>query len=607
MDWIRRHFNQLYWIGSGILFLILVLRCAMVPFSHDEVATFYFYIQPGQFLPFLSHVDANGHFLMSATAWLSYSVFGSSALALRLPNLLAFLLLCYAVFKTNQLFSSTLPKLILSSAFIGAYQFFAFYTLCRGYAMSMSCLVMALYYLILYSRFFTPRHLVKFALFIQLALAANLTLIFVCMLCAAIVMFVQWRQHLLFRFSNAILWLCYTALLIFWIKYAFYLQEQGALYYGGGESYWKVTFLSLIQILFGYKSIIPWVLLAVFLLLSILFVTKVIKEGMVFLMEDAFALYYLCFVLLVVCFYLLKKLFHVNYPEDRTGLFFYVFFILSIAFLAERLRNKWRWILLLMPLAFLVQFAVKVNVRSHPWRIYETFPQRFMDALVKEEQGTNGSVTIAGHRLREFIFGFMNYNDEYKLNHITSPEALQMNCDFAIAYKSDKPYYDKFYAELDEEQDWGFVLLKRKTPLQRHVLTDLKEKQEWKGEGEYYNAFELLDSTFTGINPLEAEFSFSVNACPVPFNAWLVIQIDSQEDASENVFVRVPFNLIQKNWNNGKPQSLKLVTGNIPKRFKRLVCYLWNIDKKPIDITLQQFKLSQLRGRGVTYISKAAL
>lgn len=607
MDWARRNFNALYWFTCAFLLVLLVWRCAVVPLAHDEVATFYFYIQPGSFWPFLSHVDANGHFLMSATAWLSYTLFGSSTLALRLPCVLAFVLLCFAVHKTNGLFQHLLPKLVLSSVFLGAFQFFAFYTLCRGYAMSMSFLLMALYYLVVYVRFYSYKHVLKFALFMQLALSANLTLVFVALLCMAVVAIFQLRHKVLFKISSFLVWLPYLALVCFWVKYAFFLQDQGALYYGGGDSYWEVTFVTLIETVLGKALWIKAVVLLVFLFLVVLFVYRLLKQGLDFLWEDAFALLFVCFLMLVLSFFVLKKWMHVNYPEDRTGLFFYVFFVLSLVYAINHLQTKMRYGMYLIPFAFAAQFLIMVNVRIHPWRIYETIPARFITRLQQEQQASKQPLTIAGHRLREFIFGFMNYNAAIKLSHITSPEALQMNADYAIAYKADKSYYDPYYKELDEENDWGFVLLKRKSPIQKVPLYHLNAPMVWEGNGEYYNACEQLDTTYGGTEPLLAEFTFSVKQCPVPFNAWLVLQIDGDSTGVNNQFVRVPLNLIQHNWNGAKSFTTTLLTGNIPLKVKRMVAYLWNIDKQPIHVTLEQFTLYRLQGEGVSILSKAAI
>lgn len=66
----------IYFILFILLWAYLWLRAIYVPLVHDEIATFYHYIQTGRFLPYLSHWDANNHFLNSALTWLSYSSSG---------------------------------------------------------------------------------------------------------------------------------------------------------------------------------------------------------------------------------------------------------------------------------------------------------------------------------------------------------------------------------------------------------------------------------------------------------------------------------------------------------------------------------------------------
>jgi hypothetical protein len=106
---------------------------------------------------------------------------------------------------------------------------------------------------------------------------------------------------------------------------------------------------------------------------------------------------------------------------------------------------------------------------------------------------------------------------------------------------------------------------------------------------------------------VQAEFDFSVKNAPVPFNAWLVLQIDSKDDNEPGVFVRAQLNLIQYDWKGTANFKLDLVSGNIPLNIKRVVCYLWNIDKQQLDIKINAFRLYRLEGEGVTEISKAQI
>ena len=212
-------------------------------------------------------------------------------------------------------------------------------------------------------------------------------------------------------------------------------------------------------------------------------------------------------------------------------------------------------------------------------------------------------VTVAGHRVREFFYGFLNYNSDTKLNHITAPEALQMNCDYALAYRQDEPFYKDYYKVIASEEVWGFRLLKRRSPIKREEIAT-SGARVFEGDGEYFNFIEIKDTLFSSENPLQAEMSFTAADVPVPLNAWLVLQIDT--DAGNNQLVRIPLDLVAHDLRS-KPLTLSNITGNVPKRITRLVAYLWNIDKQPIRINIHSFKLYRLHGDGVTLISKAKI
>ncbi len=602
----EKHFDKWYWAASALLFVVVVMRCILVPFSHDEVATFYFYIQPENFLPFVSHPDANGHFLMSATAWTCFKLFGSAPLSLRIPCIVAFAVLCYGVFRMTKMYHGLATKIVFSAAFLLSFNFISFYSLCRGYGISMSLLVLSLYYFFVYMRFGAFNHFLKFLLFSQLALSANLTLVFVLGISVALAVILQIKNKVFFKARNLLALAVYSALLLFWIKYAFYLKNEGALYYGSGDSYWKVTFETLIETIFFKSRLINSLFIGLYILMGIYWLYKAVKERTAFLVANSFSVSYVILCSLIAAFYLLKKMLGVNYPEDRTGLFFYVFFVISFCFMLNDMQRVARLIALVFPAAYALHFFAVFNLDVHPWRIYETMPRRFFDILVSEQEKTNRRITIGGHRVREFFYGFLNYKSSVKLNHMTAPEALQMNCDYALAYKQDKPYYDKYYTELAEDDYWDFRLLKRRTPLERKLLYESTLTSDFKGEGEYFNAFEKLDTTFDAPNPLLAEFTFDVVKAPEPFNAWLVLQVDDA-DGEKGFLVRVPLNLIKYYWNSTKACKISITGENMPLKVKRIVAYLWNIDKKEIDIKVTSFRLYQLKGEGVTEISKAKI
>jgi hypothetical protein len=598
-----RRFKIFYTAACFAVFLIVLVRCYSVPFSHDEVATFMYYVQNGDFMPFTSHPDANGHFLNSLLTWVCFKLFGSSELVLRAPCLLAYLVLCIAIYRLCLRLHSFSVRLFLTASFILCFNFISFYSLCRGYGLSMSFLLLGLVYF--FANGYPARSaIVKCIVCLQLALSANLTLVPAVLILSFILLFFAVRNRIKFNLAFVLAWIINFALIALWIKYAFYLKETGALYYGGGESYWVVTFRSLISTLFFENVMLAYFIIAMFVALGVYFIYSIFKKRLL-VVNSSFFLSYFVLCGLIKFFYFQKLLLGVNYPEDRTGLFFYVFFVLSLVFAADELGRAGIVASVLLSAGIVFCFIMQLNVRVHPWRIYETMPHSFFSIIKEEQQRSAEPLTIAGHRVRELFYGFQNYRSAVKTSHMTAPEALQMNCDLALAYAQDRTYYAPFYTELAADEDWGFRLLKRKTPIKRELLFSANNI-DLKGSAEFYNVFEKTDTTFGTVNPLEGYFVFTCAKAPVPFNAWLVIQVDAA-DSTGSVFVRAPLNLLGYDFNGAQLFATKLVTGNIPLKIKRIVAYLWNIDKKELEIRVDHFDLNRLQGPGVTTISAAKL
>ena len=96
---LEKKFNKLFWVLCSIVFIIISCRAFLIPFSHDEAATFYFYIQSDNYLPYSAHVYTNNHVLNSAFSNLFYHLLGSHRFVLRIPNLIAFIIMCYGIFR----------------------------------------------------------------------------------------------------------------------------------------------------------------------------------------------------------------------------------------------------------------------------------------------------------------------------------------------------------------------------------------------------------------------------------------------------------------------------------------------------------------------------
>ena len=586
------------------------MRNYLVPFHHDETATFFFYIQSGEYMPFHSHVDANNHVLNSCLSNICFNLFGSSPFSLRIPNFLAFLVLAFGTYKIANNLKSFGTKLILTACFLCSFHWITFFSTCRGYGISMAFLVLGIAYLIdfIKSEASDLRKLFFTLMAFQVSVSANLILIIVTLMLSAFVLINQLMRGKLFGIKSIVIWMLYLGLMMYWLKFSFYLQESGALYYGEGDSYWKVTFVSLINVLVGqYNPLLKWlmVVIGIATIGACAFTNKQqFKNVFAFIKQPSLSLLFLVFLItLVIGFYAMHKVLGVNFPEDRTGLFFYVFFCLMLVFTIDELPDKITGIISsLIALTLVIHFCVNLNFRKHSLNVYETIPEHFFTTLLNEQKQSTERITIGGHRVRELFFGFMNYRNGFPLNPADPTEVMQMNCDYYIATKVEEKYYKPYYDVIDTEPDWGFVILKRKEKIKRTLVAERNNVTIDTPDNEYNEIYHVNDTVIANQKPIIAEVNFDINKLEFPAHAWFVMQINDSLDQTID-FKRYPLQWMADDINGKTNMKLSLISGNLPAKSKKIVCFFWNINKQPMAIKVNTLKLYQIDGNGVNYVA----
>ncbi|MBL7918129.1 MAG: hypothetical protein JNM96_07005, partial [Bacteroidia bacterium] len=369
------------------------------------------------------------------------------------------------------------------------YNWFTFFSVSRGYGISFASMLMAVSFLIDYFKNGKLKHLVLLCFWMQLAMAASLIMMPVFCLMLGLIILHQLLNSKFFNAANIFNLIVNGAFIYYWVKYSSHLKELNGLTHGAGNSYWHVTFETLIYMVTGsYSQILQAVLVGISVLLIVvgLFVLVKSRPNINRIINETYIYFLFLFVGEVIAIYLMKKVMGVNYPEDRTALFFYITLVLYFVFLVEKLNvTLLNYFSLLFSISFLIHFAFKLNFRKQELYIYDTFPPRFYEKLLEEQNQQKSPITIGGHRCREFIYGFMNYRSDGALNPMDAPELLHMNADYLIAKEGEKPFYEKFYDEIDAENDWGFRLLKRKVKIENKLQFELKDKGI-KGNGEFY-------------------------------------------------------------------------------------------------------------------------
>jgi hypothetical protein len=604
LDFSKKQFNTFYFITCLSVFVVICLRAFFIPFSHDESATFFFYIQSNNYLPFKAFAYTNNHVLNSALANICYHLAGSHRFVLRIPNVLAFIVLCFGVFRFFKYLNKTSAKIMLMCFFILTLNFLDFFELCRGYGISVACMILGLSYLHDYFIDKKVKSLLLFSIFWQLALAANLTLLVAVSILLFFIVVFQLKEKLFFNTNNIVLLLVNGLIIIFWVKLSLFYKSRGLLDSGVGEDYWEVSFKSLIFFVFGTQAL--WIQLLVLTLFAsaLLYAcVQLVKKSInVISIYKPTVFYIVILTALITSFYLQKKLLNVNYPEDRTGLFFYIFFSIGLAFFFDACH---KFITTSVASTFLagsvIYFCVSFDLRSFTHYFYHVLPKEFYECLEKEFKQNEQLFTIGGNPSREMNYAYLNYRGNALLNPMDEPWQMHMNCDYYIALMAEKPFYRFFYDEIAYDARWSRVLLKRKQTIKRTELAEFtRGSANYTGNEEFVEFLRFNDTTLATRNCIEADIDLSFKNVPKPFKSFIVLQVTDEND--KNIYYkRVLLNWIGNDL-SGKTKRFKLTTGPLPQKFKNVVVYLWNIDKKDYDFTLNYLKILKLDAPGINVV-----
>lgn len=314
--------NLLYFLLFGALFSYILTRAATLSITHDEALT-YQIIQgdPNQIN------TANHHLLNTWLSGFTLNWFHLPEFGLRFPNVLAFA--CYFFYSLRILKSWSSPKLVLPGILLLTCNPFLldYFSLARGYGLSIGLLMASLYYLLkVYhpGKFPSRNPLVPATLFASLALLANLNLLNIFLLIQAFLLLalcIRPQQWSIIRTTAiSLAFLVSVTCLIYALQRLFFLRDNAQLYFGVNEL--RVTLNYLITTSFytktGFDGSAFLRLLLVVLMLSSAFIGLIYERG-TGVLRILTLLIGLSFVALVAEHYLFDAL----YPVDRASLYLY--------------------------------------------------------------------------------------------------------------------------------------------------------------------------------------------------------------------------------------------------------------------------------------------
>lgn len=578
-----------------MLFAYIVIRSITVPITYDEAATFFHYVHVGKVWPGQAHWDANNHVLNSVLTLLSYKVFGNAEWALRLPNLLAGLLYLFYAFKISFRAESRSLRWALFLSLTLSRFVIEFFSLSRGYGLSMGLFMMALYHVYEWSLNHRSIQLVLAMIAMQLAVFANLSLLTTDLLfCCWIFLLLLLDKKSRKRISVAALIAALPAIGWF-VHYGFELKERGLLYYGEGDSFWSVTVRTITDYGLGPYGHIARPLLII--LLPCLFVLAILwlrKRT-----ANDFRRLIFAFLLLgsISAALVMHWLLNVNYPMDRVAIHFLILFPLTVIFLIEDVWNsvpKRRWLqLMAVPLViYPISFLSSANVTYSVLWNRDASARKFYDQLVEIDAASEAEPIVTGYRMRLIPYCYYNLRNNGDLSPMQAEGYRSNEADYQIAYlgvEADWSDYDTLVHDVPSD----LYLMRRKSPLLRNTIfqkdiTALEQPSD-------QDFFEWFNSNIDSLigQDLLVEVEVEMPAINQPLPGWLSVSV--ADSVGESVFQEnIIIDWLRSEWKPGDKFHYQIMVPNVPEKAKTMKVFFWNIEKHPLAFGDVELKIQLL-------------
>lgn len=591
-------------IISFLFFVYLVIRAITVPFLHDEIMTYWFYINTGNFLPFLYKIDINGannHILNTLFSYFFYKLFGFTPFVLRLANLILIPFYCIFAYNISNTLKNKYIALLLWLCLILIHPIIDFLALSRGYGMSFTLLLGSIWFLILTFKKNSIKNYLFSSLLITSSISANLSLMNSGIIITGVLFF-----HILIKknhIKNKILKLLIIFItgilpIFFWAIYSFDLQKAGALYYGTHDGFWIQSVTSICKALFNTQNHLILFGIFFYFLLIILLSIIYFKKNYNSINNLSNLIFPALLTGNLIAVLLLAKYFNVNYPEDRSGFHFYYFFIGSVFIIIDKFNEKYEYrklFCLLLPFLLIpIHFITQINFTHISVYKEDRIPYHFYKTISEKTKNTDEIATIGSYFGRTLVFAYQNYLNHGNIGKNHDTDYPSIIPDFLLINPKDFEASLLFYNSVDSDKVTGYHLLERKSKLERKCIAEFNNiSTKGNTNNEFFNLSEGKIDTLIQY-PLFFEYKMDIQSDAVPFEAWIVISV-SDSSGNQHAYEYIPLNWFKANWNNENKyfHNGQLLT-NLPATSYKYVTYIWNINKVNFKIEKASVKIKKL-------------
>lgn len=420
MDKLSKHQTKAYLCLVFILFLTLVWRSHIVPITQDESISFFEFM-----LDFPDRIfyipSANNHLLNTLLASACISLIGESTLALRLPNVLSFLIYAFSIWKIFEL-QSNLTKWLGIISLLFCLNVFEYFGLARGYGLSISLLLFHIYAT---SRFL-PTGSIKWLVLslgsIVLAAAASFTLL------------PQVLISITFITANLIFWkrikYCHFGVLIpflalfFWLlQMALNLSKKGEIYLGNKSNVWAGLFEPLFNYLrFNFDHSVFLSSLIIFTLFILIAFVNMIRKPKIWF-SSLFAFTSLIIFGNVLISSVLAEFLGINYPFERAALYLLPialisYFIIPVSGKVTKYVVVFHFLFgVILSGRFLIDFSNNFQLEGTRIEPENNLPSKIIERLATISDSTSNARIIRVSDQYTDVFRYYNF---YLFHHLFS-------------------------------------------------------------------------------------------------------------------------------------------------------------------------------------------
>jgi hypothetical protein len=444
---------------SVLIFSYTLVRAYLLSITWDEAYTYLEFVNRGIIFPHnFSVMSANNHLLNTWLEIFLVKCFGVNEFVLRLPSLAGHFLFLFFSLKLVRNFEI---KGFAIAAFLvinlNPY-LLDFFSLARGYGLSMGLLMGSIYFLNLFIQLGNKnKNAILSVLFASLAVLANITLLNYYLLLICILIFLTaylignskpvFENKLKVFFSVLLFPIGISILFLFFVlPYIFHLKDGGAFFYGGKTGFYADTFSETLNRLFYEIGNWNWVMWITKITVALIFLVGIILTTRGFIKKQITGrkLFFASLLFLSIFGGILSIVQHywfgIPYLIGRTALHLVVLFTLGIVFFLREMTNvKLLSIFYLFTLLIITHFIFTVNFNSvYDWKSNAETKEVVSDLQEINNKTISTSIAISSSlELSEPIEYYKEINKMDWLNNILFTENINVEATYFYLTKID--------------------------------------------------------------------------------------------------------------------------------------------------------------------------